>query len=103
VGERHEGGEDCADGLAQDLAYGRRLRRWAGRRGEEALGIDGGGAGSAQLQRAEYLDQAHGLPLRADRDEGRELAGETRVSTDDLARAGGRGPQSAAHGEISEN
>src|SRR5580693_8352198 len=84
VRERDDGGEDPADGLAEGAAQARGPRVLAGGQAQQALGVDGRGAGPAQAEFAEDLDQAGGLPVRSGGDEVRDLARQSRVSPADL-------------------
>jgi hypothetical protein len=102
VGERDDGREDSADGLAQGVPPADRLRVRAGGQAEEAADVNGRGSGPAQAEFADHLDQAGGLPPRADGDEVRDLARQPGVPAADLAIADDGAPMSFAQEDVGE-
>ena len=102
VGERDNGGEDSADGLAEHTTRGLRLGPRAGRHGQEPVHVDGRRPGLPQAELAEYLDERNRLALRAGRDEVRDLAGQAAMPAPYLAVADDRAAESLAEEEVGE-
>ena len=84
------------------MPQARGLSVLAGGHPEQAVDVDGRRAGLAQAEFAEYLDQADGLPVRADGDEVRDLARQPRVPPADLAIADDRAAQPFSQEDIGE-
>ncbi len=102
VRERDDGGQDSADGLAEGVPRAGGLSVLAGGHAEQAAGVDGRRAGLAQPEFAEHLDQAGGLPVRADRNKVRDLAGQPGAPPADLSIADDGTAQSFPQEDVGE-